>query len=163
MGTLTSPHVVRVHQKEAIFERTLVFWIIDLFNPICCTFFNMVWPCTCKGKFCFSHLTYCNCDVTFYSFCSLFVVMAMTWTDVCIWAHPKSLPRAFGRPLDSRWLFQFLLCYTVLTKGNQHETAVHGCRILLILGLVTFMSLSCLVSTQSDQPCRILSLMFHTL
>ena len=42
-----------------------------------------------------------------------------------------------------RWLFYFLLCYTVLTRANQLETAVHGCRILLILGLVSIMSLSC--------------------
>ena len=69
----------------------------------------------------------------------------MTWTDVSIWAHPKSLPRAFGRPLDSRWLFYFLLCYTVLTRASQLETVVHGCRILLILGLVFIMSLSCYV------------------
>ena len=34
-------------------------------------------------------------------------------------------------------------CYTVLTRANQLETAVHGCRILLILGLVSIMSLSC--------------------
>ena len=27
-------------------------------------------------------------------------------------------------------------CYTVLTKAKQLETAVHGCRFLLILGLV---------------------------
>ena len=40
-------------------------------------------------------------------------------------------------------LFYFLLCYTVLTRANQLETAVHGCRILLILGLVSIMSLSC--------------------
>ena len=26
-------------------------------------FFNMVWPCTCEGKFCFSHSTYCDCDM----------------------------------------------------------------------------------------------------
>ena len=37
----------------------------------------------------------------------------------------------------------FLLCYTVLTRASQLETAVHGCRILLILGLVSIMSLSC--------------------
>ena len=33
----------------------------------------MVWPCTCEGKFCFSHLTYCDSDI-FQSFCSLLVV-----------------------------------------------------------------------------------------
>ena len=31
----------------------------------------------------------------------------------------------------------FLQCYTALTRANQLETAVHGCRILLILGLVS--------------------------
>ena len=84
----------------------------------------------------------------------------MTWAKVCIWAKPKSLlilllinftlilPRAFGRQLISRWLFYFLLCYTVLTRANQLERAVHDCRILLILGLVSILSLS-----QSDQSC----------
>ena len=74
------------------------------------------------------------------------------------------LPRTFGRPLDSRWLFYFLLCFTVLTRANQLETAVHGCRILLIHGLVSIMSLSCFkFSTQSDQPCRNLSHLYFWL
>ena len=34
----------------------------------------MVWPCTCEGKFCFSHLTYCDSDMVFQFFCLLFVV-----------------------------------------------------------------------------------------
>ena len=87
--------------------------------------------------------------------------------------------------VKQRWLFYLLLCYTVLTRAYQLETAVHGCRILLILGLVSIMSLSCFISkegkndarmhchcsgrqsvdgscirkfsTQSDQPCRNLS------
>ena len=57
--------------------------------------------------------------------------------------------------------FSFLQCYTVLMRANQLETAVHGCRILLILGSTEW-SLSCRCrvrfSTQSDQPCRNLSL-----
>ena len=65
-------------------------------------FFNMVWPCTCEGKFCFSHLTYCDSDMIFQFFCSLSVVTRYDVTDVWIWAHPKSLPRALSRPLDSR-------------------------------------------------------------
>ena len=40
----------------------------------------------------------------------------------------------------------FLLCYTVLTRANELETAVHVCRILLILGLVSIMSLDIVLS-----------------
>ena len=58
-------------------------------------------------------------------------------------SRQHGVARAFGRPLSSPLLFYFLLCYTVLTRANQLETAVHGCRILLILGLVSIMSLSC--------------------
>ena len=52
----------------------------------------------------------------------------------------QSVPKIYT---TSRWLFYFLLCYTVLTRANQLETAVHDCRILLFLGLVSIMSLSC--------------------
>ena len=44
----------------------------------------------------------------------------------------------------------------MLTRANQLEIAVHGCRILLILGLVSIMSLS-------DQPCRNLSHLYFWL
>ena len=37
--------------------------------------FNMVWPCPCEGKFCFSRLTYCDSEMIFQFFCLLFVVM----------------------------------------------------------------------------------------
>ena len=56
-------------------------------------------------------------------------------------SRTRSEPRAFGRQLTSRWLFYFLLCYTVLTRANQLETAVHGC--ILIFGLVSIISLTC--------------------
>ena len=45
-------------------------------------FLNMVWPCTCEGKFCFSHLTYYDSDMIFQFFCSLFVVTRYDVTDV---------------------------------------------------------------------------------
>ena len=61
--------------------------------------------------------------------------------------------------LTSRWLFYYLLCYTVLTRANQLETAVHVF-ILLIRGLVSIMSLACKFSTQSDQPCSYFSYLF---
>ena len=35
---------------------------------------DMVWPCSCEGKFCFSRLTYSDSYMVFQFFCSLFVV-----------------------------------------------------------------------------------------
>ena len=59
-------------------------------------FFNMAWPCTCEGKFCFSHLTNCDSDMICQFFCSLFVVtrndvdgclnlVPSEITTTCIW------------------------------------------------------------------------------
>ena len=53
----------------------------------------------------------------------------MTWANVecTIWAYPVSLPRAFGRQLTSRWLFYFLLFYTVLTRTNKPSPMCSFC------------------------------------
>ena len=74
---------------------------------------------------------------------SVLQILTLFQTKICNFLVPVSDLASFSRPLDSRWLFYFLLSYTVLTRAIQLETAVHGCRILLILGLVSIMSLSC--------------------
>ena len=52
------------------------------------------------------------------------------------------------------------LCYTVLTRANQLETAVHGCRILLILGLVSITDVCVVLSfLRSPISCAEIRLM----
>ena len=51
---------------------------------------NMVWPCTCEGKFCFSHLTYCDSDMIFQFFCSLFVATRYD-VDGCLNLGPSEI------------------------------------------------------------------------
>ena len=53
-------------------------------------FFNMVWPCACDGKFCFSHLTYYDSDMIFQFFCSLFVVTRYD-VDGCLNLGPSEI------------------------------------------------------------------------
>ena len=62
----------------------------DQFSAYAVIFFNMVLPCTCEGKFCFSCLTYCDSDMIFQFFCSLFVVTRYD-VDGCLnLGHPKT-------------------------------------------------------------------------
>ena len=99
----------------------------------------MVWPCTCEGKFCFSHLTYNDTDMIFQFFCSLFVVTRYD-VDGCLNLGPSEI--SYHEHLVEHSTRVGVLLFAVLTRANQLETAVHGCRILLILGLVYIMSLS---------------------
>ena len=75
-----------------------------------------------------------------------------------IWVHPKSLPCAFGRQFDWRWLLYPLQCYTALTPS---QPARNSCPRLphSVDSRFGLYPCRCCVrfSTQSDQPCRNLS------
>ena len=110
-----------------------------------------------RGKFCFTYLTDCNNIAT-----TLFVVTRYD-VDRCLNLGPSEMSYHVHLVDHSTRVGVLLfatirLCYTLLTRANQLETAVHGCHILLILGLVSIMSLS----TQSDQHCRNLSQKYVT-
>ena len=94
----------------------------------------MVWPCTCEGKFCFSHLTYCHSDIVFQFLCSLFVVTRYD-VDGCLNLGPSEI--GYHVHLVEHSTRVGVLLFAVLHRADEGQparTAVHGCRILLILG-----------------------------
>ena len=76
------------------------------------------------------------------SYSSFIVRNHALWRWVTVWDHSEALPRPFNRQLTFALVdHSTYCCYTVLTRANQLETAVHRC--ILIPGLVSIMSLAC--------------------
>ena len=70
-------------------------------------------------------------DILGFSCCPLSRVLNVTladWRRFGFEFHLRSLPSAFSEYMDiSRPADYFMTCYTVLTRPNKVETAVHGC------------------------------------
>ena len=84
----------------------------------------------------------------------------MTQISVCKDGIRNRLPRAFGRPLDSRWCSTFCCatpCWREPTSSKQLSTVAAFCWFS-----VWSLSCRCRVkfSTQSGQPCRNLSQLY---
>ena len=93
-------------------------------------------------------------DILDFSYCPLSRVLHVTltnWQRFGFEFHLRSSPSPFSEYMDiSRTAVYFMTCYTVLTRPNKFETAVHGCnswlsvwtkRKLFSLGLNSIISL----------------------
>ena len=109
----------------------------------------MVWPCTCEGKFCFSHLTDSDMifhdgdsDMIFQFFCSLFVVMCYD-VDGCLNLGPSEI--GYHMHLVEHSTRVGVLLFAVLHRADESQPAQNSCPRLphSVLGLVSIMSLSC--------------------
>ena len=118
----------------------------------------MVWPCTCEGKFCFSHLTYCDSDMIFQFFCSLFVVTRND-VDGCLNLGPSEI--GYHVHLVDHSTRVGVLRFAVLHRADESQPARNSCpRLPHSVGSrfgLHHVAVLLSFSTQSDQPYRNLS------
>ena len=88
----------------------------------------MVWPCTCEGKFCFSHLTYFDSDMIFQFFCSLFVVTRYD-VDGCLNLGPSEI--GYHVHLVDHSTRVSVLLFAVLHCAGECQPARNTCPRLL--------------------------------
>ena len=84
----------------------------------------MVWPCTCEGKFCFSHLTYFDSDMIFQFFCSLFVVTRHD-VDGCLNLAPSEI--GYHVHLVDHSTRVGVLLFAVLQRADESQPTRNSC------------------------------------
>ena len=84
----------------------------------------MVWPCTCEGKFCFSYSTYCDSDMIFQFFCSLFVVTRYD-VDACLNLGPSEI--GYRVHLVDHSTRVGVLLFAVLHRADESQPAQNSC------------------------------------
>ena len=84
----------------------------------------MVWPCTCEGKFCFSHLTYCDSGMIFQFNCSLFVVTRYD-VDGCLNLGPSEI--GYHVHLVEHSTRVGVLLFAVLHRADESQPARNSC------------------------------------
>ena len=98
--------------------------------------FNMVWPLMTfpRDSFCLSAVSLSRQwhDILDFSYCPLSRVLHVTLANPQKFGfefHLRSSPSAFSgyEWAVDKLIISFNTCYTVLTKLNKVETAVHGC------------------------------------
>ena len=84
----------------------------------------MVWPCTCEGKFCFSHLNFDSRHDISVLFCSLFVV---TRYDVngCLNLGPSEI--GYHVHLVDHSTRVGVLLFAVLHRADESQQARNSC------------------------------------
>ena len=81
-------------------------------------------PCTFEGKFCFSHLTYCDSHMIFQFFCSLFVVTRYD-VDGCLNLGPSEITTTCI--WQTTRLALVLLLFAVLHRADESQPARNSC------------------------------------
>ena len=96
----------------------------------------MIFP---RDSFCLSavSLSRQRHDILDFSYCPLSRVLHVTLANLQEFGfefHLRSSPSAFSEYMDvSQPADHFIACYTVLTRPNKVETAVHGCNLAFSL------------------------------
>ena len=85
----------------------------------------MVWQCTCDGKLCFSHLTYCDSDTIFDFFSSLFVVIRYD-VDGCLNLGPSEIGYHVHL-VDHSTGVEIVLLFAVLHRADESQPARNSC------------------------------------
>ena len=84
----------------------------------------MVWPCTCEGKFCFSHLTYFASGMIFQFFFSLFVVTRYD-VDGCLNLGPSKF--GYHVHLVDHSTRVGVLLFALLHRADESQQARNSC------------------------------------
>ena len=82
-------------------------------------------PCTCaEGKFCFSHLTYCDSDMIYQFFCSLIVVTRFD-VDGCLNLGQSDI--GYHVHLVDHSTCVGVLLFAVLHRADENQPARNSC------------------------------------